>query len=230
MTQPSGSRGRSDKGNFLKKPFRWLDSGLNIVERYVLIIGILVMALVSVINVFARNLGHSLSFADELAQILVVVVTFVGVGHGVRNARHIRVSALHDVLPPLGQKILLTIVSFFSCALLGLLTVYAWEYVMKLQETGRVMPSLQFPLWIAYMIAPIGLAVGCAQFFLAGVRNLISPGAWLSWHHPDEYEDELEQIASEAGLADDLMDYSREQSAQAESADKADNKGASNNG
>lgn len=214
MTQPTENSGRSGQGSFLRTPFRWLDSGLNVVERYVLIIGILAMALVSVVNVFARNLGHSLSFANELAQVLVVVVTFVGVGHGVRNARHIRVSALHDVLPPLGQKILLTIVSFFSCALLGLLTVYAWDYVMNLHETGRVLPSMQFPIWIAYMIAPIGLAVGCAQFFLAGVRNLISPGAWLSWHHPDEYEDELEEVAGEAGLADDLMNYSREQSGQ----------------
>jgi len=101
-----------------KSPLYWLDIGLNVVEKYILITGILLMAAVSVANVFARNLGSSISFADEMAQLLVVVVTFVGVGHGVRNARHIRVSALHDLLPPMGQKILLIIVSFVSCALL----------------------------------------------------------------------------------------------------------------
>ncbi|OEY65283.1 TRAP transporter small permease [Marinobacter sp. X15-166B] len=200
MTQPTAKPSIKGVGSLVNKPFRWLDLVLNFVEKAILIVGILAMAAVSVVNVFARNLGASLSFADEVAQLLVVVVTFVGVGHGVRNARHIRVSALHDLLPPVGQKILLMIVSFASCALLALLTVYAWEYVMKLQETGRRMPSLGLPLWTIYMIAPIGLAVGSAQFLLAGVRNVISPGAWLSWHHADEYEEGLEEMTPEVDL------------------------------
>lgn len=204
MAEPSEEKQAAGIGNILKIPLRWLDTGLNFIEKSILIVGILLMAGVSVLNVFARNLGASLSFADEVAQLLVVVVTFVGVGYGVRNARHIRVSALHDLLPPLGQKILLTIVSFVSCALLALLAVYAWEYVMKLQASGRRMPSLGMPLWTVYLIAPIGLAVGSAQFLLAGVRNLISPGAWLSWHNPDEYEDELDEMTSEVGLKDDF--------------------------
>ncbi|MDC0661621.1 TRAP transporter small permease [Marinobacter sp. SS21] len=204
MTVPTEDSVRQRVGNYVKIPFRWLDIGLNFIEKSILIVGILTMAAVSVINVFARNLGASLSFADEVAQLLVVVVTFVGVGHGVRNARHIRVSALHDLLPPVGQKILLTIVSFVSCGLLALLAVYAWEYVMKLQGTGRKMPSLGMPLWTVYLIAPIGLAVGAAQFLLAGVRNLVSPGAWLSWHHPDEYDSKLDELTSEIGLADEF--------------------------
>lgn len=198
----ASSRGASDgpeeQGKGKKKgPFQMLDTGLNVVEQGILIIGILTMAVASIVGVFARNLGHSLSFVDELAQLLVVIVTFVGVGHGVRNARHIRVSALHDMLPKKGQKILLTFVSFFSCALLALLAVYSIYYVGDLQNSGRVMPSMQLPLWIPYLIVPVGLIVGSAQFFLAGVRNLISKGAWLSWHNRDEYEDEL---AAEAGI------------------------------
>lgn len=198
----ASSRGASDGPDQGKGksggPFHLLDTWLNVVEQGILIVGILVMAATSIIGVFARNLGHSLSFVDELAQLLVVIVTFVGVGHGVRNARHIRVSALHDLLPETGQKILLTFVSFFSCALLALLAVYSIHYIGNLQNSGRVMPSMQLPLWIPYLIVPIGLIVGSAQFFLAGVRNIISKGAWLSWHNPDEYEEEL---AIEAGLS-----------------------------
>lgn len=205
------SRGASDgpkQGKGKHGPFHLLDTGLNVIEQGILIVGILLMAIAAIVGVFARNMGHSLSFVDELAQVLVVIVTFVGVGHGVRNARHIRVSALHDLLPPLGQKILLTIVSFFSCALLGLLAFYSVEYIQNLQASGRVLPSMQFPLWIPYLIVPIGLIVGSVQFFLAGVRNLISDGAWLSWHHRDEYEEEL---AAEAGLSDTEEAYYHEQ-------------------
>ncbi len=209
------SRGASEgpkHGKAKKGPFHLLDTGLNVIEQGILIVGILIMAAASIVGVFARNMGHSLSFVDELAQILVVIVTFVGVGHGVRNARHIRVSAVHDLLPPTGQKILLTIVSFFSCALLALLAMYSIDYIQNLRQSGRVMPSMQFPLWIPYLIVPIGLIVGSAQFFLAGVRNLISKGAWLSWHHRDEYEDEL---AIEAGLSEEEQAYYQEQNASA---------------
>jgi len=204
MNSPGEQGEIKQRGGFLSRPFEWLDTGLNFVEKTILTWSILLMALVSVLNVFARNLGFSLTFADETAQVLLVVVTFVGVGHGVRNARHIRVSALHDVLPPLGQKILLTIVSFTSAALLGLLAVYAWEYADKLRTSGRLLPSLGLELWMVYMIAPLGLAVGSAQFLLAGVRNLISPGAWLSWHNPDEYETGLDEATSEVNLDESI--------------------------
>ncbi|BES70529.1 hypothetical protein RE428_15470 [Marinobacter nanhaiticus D15-8W] len=199
-----------------------LDTGLNVVEQGILIVGILVMAATSIIGVFARNMGHSLSFVDELAQLLVVIVTFVGVGHGVRNARHIRVSALHDMLPDKGQKILLTFVSFFSCALLALLAYYSIEYIQNLQKSGRVMPSMQLPLWIPYLIVPVGLIVGSAQFFLAGVRNIISKGAWLSWHNRDEYEDEL---AAEAGISTEEQAYYESESAPKEAGGKEKSNG-----
>ncbi len=214
MAEPRGASDGPKQGKGKKKgPFHMIDTGLNVIEQGILIVGILLMALAAIVGVFARNMGHSLSFVDELAQLLVVIVTFVGVGHGVRNARHIRVSAVHDLLPPLGQKILLTFVSFFSCALLALLAVYSIDYIQNLHKSGRVMPSMQFPLWIPYLIVPIGLFVGSVQFFLAGVRNLISDGAWLSWHHRDEYEDEL---AVEGGLSKEEQDYYEEQVTAAE--------------
>lgn len=172
----------------LRRPFQWLDTVLNWLERSVLIVSILAMAAISIANVIARNLGASLTFANEVAQVLLVVVTFVGVGHGVREGRHIRVSAIHDVLPAKGRKILLLITSFTTSVLLLVLAKYSIDYVQKLATTGRILPSLQMPLYFAYSVVPLGLLVGSAQFFLAGVRNLLSPDNYLSWHHKDEYE------------------------------------------
>ncbi len=177
--------------------FQFIDHWLGVVERSVLIVSILAMATLSIANVIARNLGASLTFANEVAQVLLVVVTFVGVGYGVRQARHIRVSAIHDVLPPKGRKVLLLITSFSTGALLFLLAFYSLNYVQQLASTGRVLPSLQLPLYIAYSVVPLGLLMGAVQFFLAGVRNILSKDNYLSWHHKDEY-DELES-GSELG-------------------------------
>ncbi|MDX1696206.1 MAG: TRAP transporter small permease, partial [Ketobacteraceae bacterium] len=188
----------------VRRFFQRIDSVLNWLEKSLLIISILLMASVSIINVIARNLGSSLTFANELAQLLLVVVTFIGVGHGVREGRHIRVSAIHDMLPHRGRKVLLVITSFTTCALMALLGVYSIGYVANLADSGRIMPSLQLPLYLAYSVVPLGLFVGAMQFFLAGVKNLLNRDNYLSWHHRDEYE--LPEDARDAEKAHGMAD------------------------
>lgn len=183
-----------------KRPFEIFDRGLDIAERTILIVAILAMAAVSMVNVVTRNLGASISWADEVAQLLVVVVTFVGLGHGVRMARHIRVSAIHDLLSPKAQKGLLIFISLTTAILLFYLGLFAMQYVRNLMDSSRLIPSLGIPIYYVYLIAPVGLFIGAAQYFLAFIRNLISPGAWLSWERKDEYEDEME--ASVQGATD----------------------------
>lgn len=178
----------------IKRPFEIFDRALDLIERTILIAAILAMATVSMLNVITRNMGASISWADEVTQLLVVVVTFVGLGHGVRMARHIRVSAIHDILPPQGQKILLIFISLTTSALLFALTIFAMQYVYKLMESGRVVPSLGIPIYYVYLIAPIGLFIGAAQYLLAFIRNLISPDAWLSWQRKDEYEQDEQDL------------------------------------
>lgn len=179
----------------LKRPFEIFDRGLELVEKSILIVSILAMAVVSMINVISRNLGSSVRWADEVASLLVVVVTFVGLGHGVRMARHIRVSAIHDVLAPKAQKALIVFISLTSALLLFVLGLYAMDYVEKLIRSGRRVPSLGIPVYYIYLIVPVGLFIGAAQYFLAFVRNLVSRNTWLSWQHRDEYEEDLDTDA-----------------------------------
>lgn len=279
--------------NALKTPFDWVDSGLDWFERSALIACVAGMALVTVGNVITRNLfGFSLQFANDTAQILLVMVTFLGIGIGARHARHIRVSAVHDLLPHMGQKILLVIVSFTTAWLLFSLADFAWNYATAVQRSCRVLPdgidlglftlplgsmplaagilvtligfalgghlirllsaggerllahfdglqrhavilagvtglaliawfvfelfigmvdarsgqcrvtsSTDFPVYLNYMVVPLGFLFGGIQFFLAGVRNLISPDNYLSWYQKDEYEEEGEDPGMSA---DDL--------------------------
>ena len=257
----------------VRQPFSWFDRGLDWFERFVLVAGISAMAIVSVANVISRNtLGSSLQFAADVTQLLLVVVTFMGIGIGARSARHIRVSAIHDLLPERARKVLLIIVSFGTSVLLFMLADYGWEYAQSVQRSCRVlpewlaatplwlgvaltlvamvlaghfirmvaelggrflngmaelkrnliilgalalglalgallfgwfielvdnrsgrcriMPSTGFPVYLIYMVVPLGFFLGGVQFFLAGLRNVISRDNYLSWYHRDEYEDE----------------------------------------
>lgn len=255
----------------VRRPFNWFDRGLDWFEKFVLVAGISAMAVVSVVNVISRNtLGSSLQFAADITQLLLVAVTFMGIGIGARSARHIRVSAIHDLLPEPAQKVLLIIVSFGTSALLFLLADYGWEYAQSVQRSCRVLPesfgatplwlgivltlvamvlaghgiriaaslgerflngltplkrnlfilvalalglalaallfglfidlvdsrsgrcrvtsSTGFPVYLIYMVVPLGFFLGGVQFFLAGLRNLTSRDNYLSWYHRDEYE------------------------------------------
>lgn len=261
----------------VRRPFSWFDQGLDWFEKFVLVTGIAAMAIVSVINVVSRNtFGSSLQFADDVTQLLLVVVTFMGIGIGARNARHIRVSAIHDLLPEAAQKVLLIIVSFGTSALLFLLADYGWQYAQSTRRSCRVLPealgsvplwlgivlvllamvlcghairlltdaggsllgrmsslkrnlvltvgialglalgavlfglfielvenrvgrcrvtsSTGFPVYLIYMVVPLGFFLGGVQFFLAGLRNLVSRDNYLSWYHRDEYESEEQAV------------------------------------
>src|SRR5699024_4416347 len=148
----------------VRRPFNWFDLGLDWFERFVLVAGISAMAIVSVANVISRNtLGSSLQFAADVTQLLLVVVTFMGIGIGARSARHIRVSAIHDLLPERARKVLLIIVSFGTSVLLFMLADYGWEYAQSVQRSCRVLPE-----WLAATPLWLGVALTLVAMVLAG--------------------------------------------------------------
>lgn len=179
-----------DRTSPLVRILRRTDAVVEIIERLVLTAGILLMAGITIANVIARNVFlHSLSFADELNQILIVLITFVGIGYGVRHARHIRMAALHDQLGPRGRKWLIMVVSVGTAALLFALTWYSVRYVVRMHTLGSVTPALQIPLWTIYAWAPVGLFIGGIHYSLAALRNLTSTEVYLSFTRKDEYDE-----------------------------------------
>jgi TRAP-type C4-dicarboxylate transport system permease small subunit len=280
-----------------RRPFGWFDTGLDWFERFTLVACVLAMATVSVCNVIARNfLGFSLQFAVDVTQLLLVMVTFMGIGIGARQARHIRVSAIHDLLPPRARKVLLVVVGSATAALLFTLAHFGWQYAQSTQRSCRILPesigfvplggmplalglalvlvgmvlaghgirgvvarahpalaamskakrqlaalaglavvlavgwvafelfidlvesrsgrcrvtsATGFPVYVVYMVVPLGFFLGGVQFALAALRNLASRDNYLSWYHRDEYEDES-QAAGQTSLGRIEDDYRSE--------------------
>lgn len=159
-------------------------------ERGVLAGGVLAMAAVAIANVFARNvLGASLAFADELSQILLILVTFLGIGYGVRHARHIRMSAVYDQLAGRPRKGLMFAIHVGTAAVLLAFCVYAVRYVAWVHAAGSVTPALRIPWYLIYLWVPVGFALGGIQHALAALRNLTARGVHLSFREEDRYHD-----------------------------------------
>jgi len=166
-----------------------LDRGIVWFEAAVLSGGVLAMAAVSIANVVGRELlGNSLAFADELNQAVMVLITFIGIGFGVRRARHIRMSALYDQLSGRARKILVVVISLATAMLLLALAWFAVQYALHVWQSGSVTPALRIPLYTIYLWVPVGFTLGAIQYLLAVWRNLTDDDTWLSFTERDEYE------------------------------------------
>lgn len=165
---------------------RWIER----LERFVLATGIMAMAAVNIANALGRTLlGHSLTFTEEVNQILLVVITFMGIGYAARLGRHIRMSALYDQLHGGLRKTLQVLTLLGTAALLGLLAYYAVVFVDQKMSFGGTTPALGIPWYIVYMVVPLGFALGAIQFLLGVIRNLTAPGVHVSLAHEETYDE-----------------------------------------
>lgn len=169
------------------------DNGIAAIERALLAVGVLGMTGVSVGNVLMRNLfDASLVFADEINQILIILITFAGIGYAARQGRHIRMTALYDQFGRRARKLLMVTITLLTAALLFVLAWYSLQYVVHVERTNAVTPALRIPVYLSYAVAPIGLVLGGLQYLLAAARNLLERDVYISFAHTDGYEEETE--------------------------------------
>lgn len=179
---------------------RALSRAITALEELCLAGGILGIAALTISNVLMRSLtGESLLFSEEASRFLIVLVTFLGIGYAAGQGRHIRMTAFYDALGDRSRKGVMLVVSGATALLLAWLSWLAFDYVFgTVRELGAVSPVLQIPKWIIYLAAPIGLTLGAVQFGLAFVRNLTTPGVWISFTLEDVYE-EPPEVPDSAG-------------------------------
>lgn len=195
--------------------FTLLDAVIGKAEMYVLGWGIIIMALNTIANVFGRYLfSQSIYFTEELNEFLIVIITFMGLGYVTRKGRHIRMSALYDVLPARARKLLMILIAAVTAVAMLALAWYAFEYVAKIARRGRVTPALQFPLYLTYVWVVLGFLVTGIQYLLTVFRNLdlADTDVYISYSTVDAYEDpeisEVMQFYNQDHCADGSTDPS----------------------
>jgi TRAP-type C4-dicarboxylate transport system permease small subunit len=159
-----------------------IDRGLAILEKQLLAWAIILMAVNTLGNVVARlGFNSSLFFSEELNQFLIVLVTFVGTSAAARQGRHIRMSALTDLLPDKQRRLMFAFIQVSTAVVIGALAWYAVSYIFRVQSSGRVTPALQIPVWTTLLWLPLGLAIAALEFLMAAIANLRSTtGVFLS--------------------------------------------------
>ncbi len=150
-------------------------------ERTIVFSSILLMMANSTANAIGRYaFGKSLFFSEELNQFLIIAITFIGFAYAVRKGRNIRMTALYDSLGYRAKKSIATLIAITTGLLMFYLSYKASIYVMEVRDLNRLSPALQFPVYLVYIIIPIGLAMAGLQYIIAFFMNLTHKEIYLS--------------------------------------------------
>ncbi len=135
-------------------------------EKFFLIMAVFCSVVISIIGVFFRYvLGSSLSWVEESAGFLLLVVITIGIGVAVRRGSHLRVDILVQLIPRT-KKNLDLIGNIFALGVMTVLFIYAIAFVSDLLVRDQRTTSMYWlPIGVPAIIMPLG--------YLAAVFRLI---------------------------------------------------------
>jgi C4-dicarboxylate transporter, DctQ subunit len=178
----------------LPGPLGWIDTGIARAEAFLLAAGVLLMAANTVANVIGRfMLGSSIQATEEVNRVLIILITFAGISYAARHGRHIRMTAFFDMLPVKARKALMIVIALITAGFMFALTWYSWGYLQTTLGRGRVLPSLQIPVWWTLVWVPVGFFMTGLQYLLTAIKNIIEKDVYLSTNVIEGYGDDSEQ-------------------------------------
>ncbi len=103
-----------------------IDALIGRTEAVILAAGVLLMALNTVGNVIGRFIfQYSFFFTEEVNSILIIMITFAGIGYAARHGRHIRMSAIYDALPIRSRKWMMIFITIITAITLFALCYFS---------------------------------------------------------------------------------------------------------
>jgi C4-dicarboxylate transporter DctQ subunit len=150
-----------------------LNKGLRKIEEFILSYGMLIMAAMLVGNTISRGVfDYSWRFAEEVGQMLMIIVTFVGTSYAARIGRHIVMSAIFDAVSFKAKKVFLYVSSSITFVAMLYLAYLSTKYVINVYEIARITPALRVPMWIFYAFVPAGFFFTGIQYFITLILNI----------------------------------------------------------
>lgn len=139
----------------MRKLANWLN---NITERLGIVFLILMLLIVSMQVITRLTIKTTPRWAEEVAAMMMVCFSFLGIAIGVKEKIHIAISFLTDIMPEKIRKAVLLIdellVMFFGASVL-------WFGARLIYSTRTsTMPATEWPAYTQYLILPlVGAAV-----------------------------------------------------------------------
>lgn len=130
------------------------------------LIAILVIAQVVLRYVF----NYPLTWSEELARIVFIYLTFMGIGAAYGRRRHMYVDSLVNLLPARSKEILQFIVAALASASLLIILIVTALSMRGLIRSEIETPALEISMALVYLTIPLGLS-GLIALMWARPRN-----------------------------------------------------------
>lgn len=157
--------------------FKRIDKLMEKTEEIILAFGIIALSILLLINVFLRFFfSRSIVMAEEVGQVLLLGITFLGLSYVARHGRHIRMSVIYDLLSSRYRKILAVIIPLVTSMTLYYMSFLAYRYVIVIKLANRVTSSLQIPVYMVNLLVVIGLITAATQFLRISYLNVTNKG------------------------------------------------------
>ncbi len=160
---------------FSLKPAARITSWIDRIENTVLVWTILSLALIGFVQVFSRYLfNYSFTWYEELGRYLGVFVAFLGASIAVKTGAHFTMDLLVSNLPRPWQQLLKFSTCTLSSGFFFLVTYYSWKTVLRMHGYETTSPTMQIPMYLAYLPIPFFSIIMGLRFFRIGVSELLS--------------------------------------------------------
>lgn len=136
--------------------------------RNLVIVILATMVIIVAGNVFCRFvLNFSLYWADELAQILLVWLTFIGAALAVQDKSHYALNFLTERMKGSSQKLFKQLQQVIS--ILSILTLFYFSTIVTWNVRYWTMPATEISRAFVYIICPIG----CLMMLYYAVKIMV---------------------------------------------------------
>ena len=134
----------------------------NNLEEKILVLGIVIMVIILFMQVLLRFIfGSPFTWAEELARLIFIWISWLGISLGQRKMEHIKVTMVTDRIKGKTQNIILLLADIVS---LIVLVIFIWQgvsLVATIFDMGTRTAALHVPRWIVYLSVPVScLAMG----------------------------------------------------------------------
>ena len=138
---------------------------------------ILFMTLLITVDVLGRSFfGLPVYFSTEVSGYILVALTFLGLAYTQRKGKHIRIQLLTRHLPAGAQRYLELTILIIGIIVVGWLTWATKDPVIQNYVFQRTsITNLETPMWIPWLLVPVGFFMLTIQFIAEFIIVLFSP-------------------------------------------------------
>jgi len=145
---------------------------LDRVENVTLVWTILGLALIGFVQVIARYVFNiSFTWYEELGRYLGVFIAFLGAGIGVKTGSHFTMDLIVSKMRQPYQGFFKLFTHSLCSGFFFVVAWYSWKIVSRMHGYGTTSPTMEIPMYVAYLPIPVFSVVIGIRFFIKGAGS-----------------------------------------------------------